>query len=243
MGAASKIRDPKNLTNVEMLMLLDSDDPEFHDLLQKEDSDEESDHVSDDEDENEEISGDSLNESDNEIDGAAKDLPTPSENKSNKQKESFWNNLKATVDTLSMGLLIMSDFNGRVSICAEKGFPVGKFGKKKRNNNEQRIIDSCVDNNLMSDGKEDIYNESDQSSLLEEKAYIKYPESDTLNNPNTENNCNIANDIQPQIKNKKNDNYNYRTSGSLAPKLHDFDNSNSGCKHPNLETNSTKLEF
>ncbi|KAF2892199.1 hypothetical protein ILUMI_13975 [Ignelater luminosus] len=42
--------------NVVMSILLDNDDPEFHDFLQKEDSGEESDHVSVDKDENEEIS-------------------------------------------------------------------------------------------------------------------------------------------------------------------------------------------
>ncbi|KAF2890604.1 hypothetical protein ILUMI_15569 [Ignelater luminosus] len=52
MSAVPKIHEPKNLTDVEMLMLLDNDDSEFHDFLQEEDRDEESDRVSVDEDEN-----------------------------------------------------------------------------------------------------------------------------------------------------------------------------------------------
>lgn len=75
MSVAPKIRDPKNLTEEEMLMLLNNDDPEFDDFLQ-EDSDEEIDHVSVDEDEDDEISGDSLDENDDEIDGTAKDIRT-----------------------------------------------------------------------------------------------------------------------------------------------------------------------
>lgn len=42
------------------------------------------------------------------------------------------------METINTELLIMGDFNGRVGTCDEK-----------RNNNGQRVIDFCVDNNLV----------------------------------------------------------------------------------------------
>lgn len=89
-----------------------------------------------------------------------------------------------------------------------------------------------------SDSEEDFSDESDRSYL---SGNIEL-ENDFLSDSDVESSGNTSSKSQPPPKKQKTEDYKWRAGGTFVPKQYDFDNSTSGCKHSNLNSNSTELE-
>lgn len=74
----------------------------------------------------------------------------PNEDEKAENKEKFWEELSNLTDSCNGVIIIMGDFNGRVGSKDEKyNTSLGKFGENKRNNNGKRILDYCLQHNLI----------------------------------------------------------------------------------------------
>lgn len=74
----------------------------------------------------------------------------PDENESKNEKDKFWYILQETYENKRGKLIMAGDFNARVGKDADKWKGViGKHGEDKQNNNGTRLLEFCVDNNLL----------------------------------------------------------------------------------------------
>ncbi|XP_031358768.1 uncharacterized protein LOC116182371 [Photinus pyralis] len=74
----------------------------------------------------------------------------PSEDEIASKKDKFWEDLTAITESISGRLIILGDFNGRVGKRKNEGADViGNQGEDHKNNNGVRLINFCVDNNLI----------------------------------------------------------------------------------------------
>lgn len=74
----------------------------------------------------------------------------PNEDEEVKQKEEFWEILEEVTEDAKARLIVMGDFNGRVGKKDEETREtIGMYGERTRNNNGKRLIDYCLNNNLI----------------------------------------------------------------------------------------------
>lgn len=74
----------------------------------------------------------------------------PSQDETTNKKDEFWEKLTEVVENLNGRVIILGDFNGRVgrrnNVTADV---IGQYGEEHRNKNGERLINYCVENNLI----------------------------------------------------------------------------------------------
>lgn len=74
----------------------------------------------------------------------------PNEDETRGEKEEFWEKLSEVVEDINGRIILIGDLNGRVAKRMQGDSDViGPFGERVRNNNGNRLIHFCEENNLM----------------------------------------------------------------------------------------------
>jgi hypothetical protein len=74
----------------------------------------------------------------------------PNEDEETEEKDKFWENMTLTVEKSNGIVLVIGDLNGSVGIKNNTTMEViGKHGEHIRNGNGRRLIEYCIENDLI----------------------------------------------------------------------------------------------